>query len=525
MKSKLLLIIAILFVITSCKKKTEIFDFELIPVQAGDKWGYIDKEGKYAINPQFDEAMLLSSALALVKVDDKYGYISEDGKYVINPMYKEATNFNDGLACVVVENGFPSYINKKGEVLFTLNSVERSRAFHEGFAAVLIKGKWGFINTEGKIVIQPQFEGVSNFGDGFAVFLTTVKEEKLYGYINVKGEIVINAQFSNATSFNESLARIQLNEKFGFIDTEGKMVINPQFDAVSGFNEGLAIIRQGENYGFIDRSGLIVINPQFNMASLFNEKLAAIKSSDDKYGFINAEGKFEINPQFEEAGDFHNGLAYIKLGDKYGFIDTKGKIVINPQFDAIYGMSISNIEVESDYIDIASFIDLFLINTNQNMVRGISKETTLESLIETEHKGSTINEDTKTSVELKDEIIINEYAIIKNLNYYFSSNIYTLKAKYKYDYYWGYYKDGNSKSYNLSALVNGMAFSVELTDKAADKSESICKELSNYFSKLLEAKPVKVGEDDIIENEVMKVRLSNTTGYNSSNVIVSIDFL
>jgi len=40
-------------------------------VSIGDKCGYIDKDGKYIINPQFDGARNFSDGLAIVETGDK----------------------------------------------------------------------------------------------------------------------------------------------------------------------------------------------------------------------------------------------------------------------------------------------------------------------------------------------------------------------------------------------------------------------------------------------------------------------
>ncbi len=525
MKAKsLIILIVICYLFTSCNSNKDKFEYDVLPVKSGEKWGYIDKEGKYVVNPQFDNAMLFSEGIACVEVDNKFGYISEDGKYLINPIYKDATYFSEGLAGVVIENGYPSYIDKKGEIKFTMNNAERCRVFSEGLAAVLIKNKWGFINSSGEIVIQPQYEFVSDFSNGLAVFSQKVKNEVLKGYINTKGEIVINAQFKNAYDFNNDLALINMNEKWGFINTEGKIIINPQFENADFFAEDLCVIKQGDNYGFIDKTGKIIINPQFKQAGSFSEKLAVVKSSDDKYGYINKEGKYEINPQFEEAGNFTKGIAYIKIGEKYGFIDNKGKIIVNPQFDEIYGWRSYNSTVESDYFDSENFFSLFLKNTSQQSVRGITKETTLKELVDNEHKGSQLSEESRYSVNVKDEVIVNEYAKISNLVYSFYSKIYSLVPQYDYSYYYGYYNTGNKKNYNFNAKVSGVKYTLELSGKAFNKADNIKKALVTKFSKILNTQSVKVAEKETIENDNMKVTVYSESDYLTSKVDLEIEF-
>jgi hypothetical protein len=51
----------------------------------GNRFGYIDKTGKFAINPQFDRAGDFEQGLAPVWVGGRQGYIDKNGKYVWSP--------------------------------------------------------------------------------------------------------------------------------------------------------------------------------------------------------------------------------------------------------------------------------------------------------------------------------------------------------------------------------------------------------------------------------------------------------
>ena len=56
-----------------------------------------------------------------------------------------------------------------------------------------------------------------------------------WGFIDTKGQYVINPQFDNAGEFSEGLAPVEIGGKYGFIDTKGQYVINPQFDNAGEF--------------------------------------------------------------------------------------------------------------------------------------------------------------------------------------------------------------------------------------------------------------------------------------------------
>ncbi len=207
--------------------------------------------------------------------------------------------------------------------------------------------KWGFINSQGEIVIQPQFELVLPFTENLAV--ACLSREKC-GYVDEAGKFVINPQFDRAGRFSEGLAAVTVGGKVGYIDKAGKYVVNPQFATGSSdpsffmsltfntFSEGMAQVKVGDKIGFINKSGKIVINPQFDSAFPFFDGLAAAQIGG-KWGFIDMEGKIVINPQFEDAQPFVNGLAAVMISKQYGYVDKTGKIAINPQFDQAYPFS------------------------------------------------------------------------------------------------------------------------------------------------------------------------------------------
>jgi hypothetical protein len=56
-----------------------------------------------------------------------------------------------------------------------------------------------------------------------------------YGYINTKGEVVINPQFEAACSFSDGAAAVLKDGKWGYIDTSGNFIISPQFEPIQWY--------------------------------------------------------------------------------------------------------------------------------------------------------------------------------------------------------------------------------------------------------------------------------------------------
>jgi hypothetical protein len=499
MRSKIL-ILAITVTLAFCSCTTDTDSVKLFPIKSGDKWGYVDKTGKYIINSQFDDAFNFSEGLALVKSNDgKYGFIGEDGKYVINPIYKDATSFSEGLACVVMENGKPQFINKENKILFTVDKAEICFGFSEGMARVKIKGKWGYIDKTGKLIINPIYDDANEFKDGLAAVakIDEKKNEKQWGFIDKSGAVKINFQFIEDKEknrckpdyFSEGLAFVSSDGKqWGCIDKEGKYQINPQFEGqnwgMSHFKNGVAIVSQGNSFGYIDKNGRYIINPQYKDANAFSANgLAAVQHSDEKWGFINKEGKYEINPQFEAvAGKFYGDVAFVKSSDKYGIIDKKGRYVINPQFDDVKLYDIGRIySVKSDYVDNNGIAETLFEKSGSTQFLGYDKNTTLGQIID-EYPNVDISDLKPYKLEIEDpKISISDMIKIGSLSIGFDEKTYTetpiYKTVQKYNYYYGvYYNDKEfvrmDKKIQTSAsvLYTTIYFTLQSSGKGKGKS-------------------------------------------------------
>jgi len=198
--------------------------------------------------------------------------------------------------------------------------------------------KWGFIDADGKVLVQPQWDATAAASvldqDVFcSEGLCGVLKDGKWGYIDTGGHLVIPTQFDSASPFFDGLARVNLGNQVGFINKTGQYAINPQFNEAGYFHGGLAAVRADGGWGFVSRTGAFVIKPQFQAADPngFSDGLAAVYQG--KWGYIDSTGAFAIKPQFDGAGPFSEGRAAVSINNKWGYIDTTGNVVINFQFD------------------------------------------------------------------------------------------------------------------------------------------------------------------------------------------------
>jgi len=305
----------------------------LAAVRIGDKWGYMDSDGKLAIRFLFDQAHDFSENLAAVSLSGKYGYIDKAGTMVLDLAYEDAGNFVEGLAPAKI-NGKYGFVNKRGNWIIE-PEYEYADLFSEGLARVVISGKVGFINTQGDLVIPAKYEEANNFLNG----VTSVKENGLIGYLNTSGTQIIAPKYLISGYAVDGLIRFNTSDSVGFMDKNGAVKIPARYLWADDFSEGLAVVETKAADGtysffYINTNGERVFNQTYQDAYAFSEGLAFAMSSG-KYGIIDKNGTMVVRPTFstvDNAG-FSNGLARITFGNLVGFVNTRGITVVTPQFD------------------------------------------------------------------------------------------------------------------------------------------------------------------------------------------------
>jgi len=502
---RLLAILLGLTFLSSCKNGGKIPEVKLIPIYSGSEFQYIDKEGKIIINPQFSEATVFRDGLALVKTSEsgessvdetapaeasenpinedttpenesKWGFISDDGRFAISPNYLSATVFSDGLAWVVSKNAPPTAINNKGEVKVTLKDAEFVKIYKDGLSAFSIIDKnvfkWGFVDKEGEVKINPEFSNTLNFSDGKCAVADTKGK---WGFIDEQGKILINYQFTKAKDFvNGTAVVFSSDNKAGLIDEKGKFIINPQFSDIIVDGDKY-LVKQDNKWGWCDKEGKFLINPQFNDAYPFmGQNLAAVESGDN-WAYIDTEGKININPQFAYALPFDAQIALVSSGQKFGFIDKNGKFVINPQYDKIptdlmlymaFGKSAYEM-VETDFFNISSIVKRINIKSPE----GLSLNSKLSQVVST----LKITENDFSQYE-QTHLVIDNDKITKNasVSFYVLADAFTEVPD-------GWY---TRNVFDKNAVVNGYAYLINLSGRGRgrekDVRDAIEKTLTGY---------------------------------------------
>lgn len=139
-------------------------------------------------------------------------------------------------------------------------------------------GLWGFCDL-GDAEIAPIYDHVLPFCEGYAA----VAVRDRWGYIDTRGELLCGFRFDDAWSFSQGLALIRWRGKYGFIDTEGHRAIAARYSFARSFSDGVAVAAVYGRYGFIDRRGRWAIEPQYDYAESMREGRAKVEKDGREF--------------------------------------------------------------------------------------------------------------------------------------------------------------------------------------------------------------------------------------------------
>lgn len=217
------------------------------------------------------------------------------------------------------------------------------RHFSDGLAGVRVEGRWGFVDSQGQMVILPQLSDTYGFADGYAPAAIAGQ----WGLMDRQGKWVILPQYKSVWHVNHGLVRVETESGWGALDLKGRWVIQPQYSFLGELVEGRRQACDTEHHwGFLDASGGAAIPFRYGSGGRFSGGMAAARAEGENlYGYIDLDGSWVLMPRYHLALDFEGdyavvreakaGLEFLELQGWYGVIDRAGKYVISPEHDDI----------------------------------------------------------------------------------------------------------------------------------------------------------------------------------------------
>ncbi len=244
---------------------------------------------------------------------EKYGYISQSGEE-IDYIYEMAYPFSDGLACVML-NGKYGAIDKEGKEVISF-IYDDMAPFQEGLAYFSTEEEYGFMKKDGTVAFYLDCDSVSSFREGLAYFCIDGK----YGYIDKNGKVAIAPVYSDADYFQDDIAFVNINGYKGAINKKGKEIISIKYDDIYR-QEDYIIAKTGEICEKYSLTGELILDKDEPDIGIYSEEEQKIREGLEKI--------------YEYVWNYYDGIAVVSDGTNYGLSNAQGKLLVPLNYDYI----------------------------------------------------------------------------------------------------------------------------------------------------------------------------------------------
>lgn len=297
------------------------------PKEKNRRFGYISKNGKVFKSAEFTYASDFKGDYANIVKDSIPGLLFKNGEIKYFPDYSITYWNEDDLGLAIKKEKY-GFINSNGKIIVPL-IYDDAFPFYNGFASVKKGEKWFYIDKNGdELQFLKNFETsykpiidnlvlvsdekknkpikgkLTTIAAGLTEFLTKVKAsdypESLYDILNQR--LLFFSNYDEISGYFENgLMKVVKNGKIGYVNKDNKIIIPLIYDQVKDISENKIIAKKDGFWGAIDMNNLTIIPFEYNYLNPFHEDLAFFSkdASSKKIGYVNSSNQIVIQPDLE----------------------------------------------------------------------------------------------------------------------------------------------------------------------------------------------------------------------------------
>lgn len=242
-------------------------------------------------------------------------------------------------------------INKKGEKIS--DYYRKIYNYSEGliYAKKDDDKKSVFMDAYGKVKFRIKCDHAAAFSDGLARFSVNNR----WGFVDLNGKIVIEAKYFNAHDFEDGTAPVALginygNVKWALIDKQGKFLFDPVYDKMEAFKYGVTVVaKRGSGSGLMNTKGKLVLREKYQLNSyghfLYqNDKLRVLCLDINSKEYVLLDENMKLDRRFNTYNHVSflfdkpiNGRIYIMAikNDKRFLLNEKGEQIVDGPLKSI----------------------------------------------------------------------------------------------------------------------------------------------------------------------------------------------
>lgn len=319
-------------------------EYKLIQFEENGKIGLRTCDGHVLIEPICDYiSPRFIDGVAKFEQDGKTGYYNEKGEVVSEAVWKNGANFSEGLAAVTDDDGHIGFINNEGILTIPNRWIECPyQCYSNGLALVMGNDEHYYINKNGEIqfTLPLHVEG-TQFENGYALTRYDTGKNYYFTIIDKFGE--------ELNSFHSDMYDVEISE--GFIMWMNKNTVycmkigvkiifsKSNTLEVRPISKGHALLKMKEKqWKCFDTTGtsLFTIKRDAIIDRYFGDYILAFDFNQPNMYYYDHHGKL-IKKLYEGGQPSCERISYRDRDTgKYGYMDMNFHIVIPPRWQIVY---------------------------------------------------------------------------------------------------------------------------------------------------------------------------------------------
>lgn len=398
MKIKWFVFAAILAALCSCSKSGDI---QYLPFQSDEdsNWGLVSTDGKVLFENEFknEPTVVMHDRFFVKNADGKWELYSaqEKPEEIGKNVYDQAGAFIEDVAPVVAKGQPIQFINKDGDVQFSLGNVDGQQItectnFSEGVAIFKAGKYYGCIDNKGNVIVKPEYIQISPASDGKMVAISKKYENSKNGassitILSTSGKVIADISTKSFNDYENQFhdgalvveQEIDDENRQGLINEKGEFIVRPssKIHRIEGIENEKFIFYDGDDYGVMDFKGNVVIRPKYKKLA-FAGKGKLLWAVDDKEDanikLIDEDENVISKSEYEGVLPFHGSSAAVQVSkNSWIFIDEKcNEKKINEDIYNIDDSEVGDNIFYSQYVDVEALVKS--INLQKTGFLGIS---------------------------------------------------------------------------------------------------------------------------------------------------------
>lgn len=305
----------------------KFFDF-------ADKYGILNIDTGFIIEPSSPIPLYFNEGLCPYMKNEKYGYIDENGEFIIEPIYDYVSGFSKDVAivCLKINTRLKSgLIDKTGKLIIPIEFDTLFMVEEEGKIIALKNNTTSAFDYNGNTITSETGNLIDKYvnpnknkaeinieieDDSYGDPISTIKDKN--------GDNIFEGTYSTIEPYeNNELYIISRFSKYGCMNNRFIEIIPLKYDSLTYLTNDIFIAKENNKVELITKNNKNIFEETFDNAQYFRDYLVVL-CKDDKKSIFNSKTKVLIAENLDDVKLCQDGLIPICKEKKWFYIDENG---------------------------------------------------------------------------------------------------------------------------------------------------------------------------------------------------------